>query len=204
MALLTTLIVKNRNILVGNYFIFLKKTTQTKLERLLIPSLDLSEKIGKVVIKDCRTIPRPDSSPTDTFPRTAPRLTFPRGTYPRPDNSPAEHFPDGDFPDRTFPQLDIFPTITNFNFFALLAKLSVKAIGLDFPLFFSWFIILSTHFIYTQLIYKRLILSTHFFYTQLIYKRLILSTHFFYRQLIYKRLILSTHFFYTRLIYKRF
>ena len=47
MSLLTVLIVQN-NILTGIYLIFLKNVL-TKLERLSIPNLDLSGKIGKVV-----------------------------------------------------------------------------------------------------------------------------------------------------------
>ena len=50
MSLLTALIVKNSNILAGIYFIFPKKTLQTKLERLSIPNLELIEKIRKVVL----------------------------------------------------------------------------------------------------------------------------------------------------------
>ena len=50
MFLLTALIVKNSLILAGFYFIFLKPSW-TKLESLWIPNLDLSEKIGKVVIE---------------------------------------------------------------------------------------------------------------------------------------------------------
>ena len=48
MSLLTALIVKNRHILAGIYFIFPKKVF--KLERFSIPNLDLNEKVGKVVI----------------------------------------------------------------------------------------------------------------------------------------------------------
>ena len=51
MFLLTSLVVRNSLILAGIYFIFLKKTFQTKLERLSILNLDPSEKIGKVAIK---------------------------------------------------------------------------------------------------------------------------------------------------------
>ena len=51
MSLLTTLIVENNHILTGIYFIFLEKTSYTKLEKFSIPNLDLSEKIGKVFIK---------------------------------------------------------------------------------------------------------------------------------------------------------
>ena len=57
---------------------------------------------------DCRTVSRPDSSPTDTSRRrnprlTLPRRTLPRRTFPRTDNSPTGHFPEGHFPDWTFP-----------------------------------------------------------------------------------------------------
>ena len=45
-----------------------------------------------------RTVHRLGSSPTDTSPRTLPRRTFPRM-----DISPTLHFLDGDFPDWTFP-----------------------------------------------------------------------------------------------------
>ena len=41
----------NNFILAGIHFIFLKKRSKTKLEKLSIPNLDLNEKIGKVVIK---------------------------------------------------------------------------------------------------------------------------------------------------------
>ena len=51
MSLLKTLIVKNSYSLAGIDFPFLKKTAWTKLEKLIIPNLDLSEKIGKVAIK---------------------------------------------------------------------------------------------------------------------------------------------------------
>ena len=50
MSLLSAFIVKSSHILPGIYFIFLKRS-DTKLERLSIPNLDISEKIGKVVIK---------------------------------------------------------------------------------------------------------------------------------------------------------
>ena len=48
MFLLTASIVKNRHMLAEIYFIFLKNILD---QSLLIPNLDLSEKIGKVVIK---------------------------------------------------------------------------------------------------------------------------------------------------------
>ena len=48
MSLLTVLIVQNNHILTGIYLIFLKNVL-AKLERLSIPNLDLSGKIGKVV-----------------------------------------------------------------------------------------------------------------------------------------------------------
>ena len=51
MSLLTAAIVKNSQNLAATYFIFLKKTSYTTLERLSIPNLDLSEKIGKTIIK---------------------------------------------------------------------------------------------------------------------------------------------------------
>ena len=47
-----------------------------------------------------------------------------------------ETSPTGHFPTKTFPQPDMFLTITYFQFFAFLAKLFVEANGLDFPLFF--------------------------------------------------------------------
>ena len=50
MSLLTALIV-NSHILAGIYFVFQKKASLTKLERLSIPSLSLSEKIEKVALK---------------------------------------------------------------------------------------------------------------------------------------------------------
>ena len=58
---------------------------------------------------------------------------FPERTFPRPDTSPTRHFPT-----KTFPRTDIFPTITIFKFLHFLAKLFVKANGLDFPLIFSF------------------------------------------------------------------
>ena len=51
MSLLTVLLVKNSQILAGMYFIFLKNCPRPNLERLSMQNLDLSEKIGKVVIK---------------------------------------------------------------------------------------------------------------------------------------------------------
>ena len=50
LSLLTALIAKN-NILAGIFFYLSKKASQTKLEKHSIPNLDLSEKIGKAVIK---------------------------------------------------------------------------------------------------------------------------------------------------------
>ena len=47
MRLLTALIVRNRHILGGIYFVFLKKTSYNKLEKLPITNLDIGEKIGK-------------------------------------------------------------------------------------------------------------------------------------------------------------
>ena len=51
MSLLTAIIVENSHILAAIYYIFLKKMSQTKFERLSIPNLDLNEKIEKVFIK---------------------------------------------------------------------------------------------------------------------------------------------------------
>ena len=51
MSLLTALIVKSSHILAAISFKFLKKTSYTKIERLSIPDMDLSAKIGEVVIK---------------------------------------------------------------------------------------------------------------------------------------------------------
>ena len=48
---LTALIIKNSYILVPMCSVFLKKTSQVKLETLSIVNVDLSENIGKVVIK---------------------------------------------------------------------------------------------------------------------------------------------------------
>ena len=50
MDLLTALIVKNNHVMPGIYFIFQKKKSQTKFERLSIPNLEHREKIRKVVI----------------------------------------------------------------------------------------------------------------------------------------------------------
>ena len=44
-SLLAAQIVKNNHILAGIYFIFLKKTSQTKIESLSVPNLDLSESV---------------------------------------------------------------------------------------------------------------------------------------------------------------
>ena len=49
-SLLTTLIVKSPHISAVNQ-LFIKKTSSTKLERISISSLDISEKVGKVAIK---------------------------------------------------------------------------------------------------------------------------------------------------------
>ena len=106
---------------------------------------------------------------------TVSRLTLPRGQIP--DWHFADgHFPDGHFLGRTIPRRDTswrrpprpdisplrlsptghFPDHNVFsNFCIFLAKLFVKANGLDFPLFFSWSIISSINFIYAQFIYKR-------------------------------------------------
>ena len=51
MSLLTALIVKSSHILAAISFKFLKKTSYTKIERLSIPDMDLSAKIGEVAIK---------------------------------------------------------------------------------------------------------------------------------------------------------
>ena len=51
MSLLTAAIVKNGHNMAATYFIFLKSMSYTTLERLSIPNLDLSEKIGKTIIK---------------------------------------------------------------------------------------------------------------------------------------------------------
>ena len=50
MPLLAALIVKNSHILSGIYFIFLKNVLEQMWKAFNIPNLDLSEKIGKVVI----------------------------------------------------------------------------------------------------------------------------------------------------------
>ena len=50
MPLLTAPIVKSGHVLAGIYFMFLKPSW-TKLESLSIPNLDLSERVGRVVIK---------------------------------------------------------------------------------------------------------------------------------------------------------
>ena len=50
MSLLTALIVKNSYILAGIYYVFLKNVLY-QTWRLSIPNLDLSQKIGKEVIK---------------------------------------------------------------------------------------------------------------------------------------------------------
>ena len=59
--------------------------------------------IFKINFNDCRTVSRPDNSPTDTSPKTNLRLTLPRRIFPQTDNSPTGHFPEGHFPDWTFP-----------------------------------------------------------------------------------------------------
>ena len=95
---------------------------------------------------------------------TVPRLTLPWGQIPD-WHLPYGHLPNGHIPDRTIPRLDIsairhfsdrtFPRLQRIlKFLHFLAKLFFEADGLDFPLIFSWFIILSILSIYTQLIYK--------------------------------------------------
>ena len=67
-----------------------------------------------------RTVPRLDSFPTDTSPRTIPLdwhfpdrnfsdRHFPEWTVPRPDTSPKDTFPTGHFLTKTFPRTDISP-----------------------------------------------------------------------------------------------
>ena len=51
MSLLTALIVKNSHILAGIYFLFLKKRPRPNLKGILIPNMELSEKISKLVTK---------------------------------------------------------------------------------------------------------------------------------------------------------
>ena len=51
MSLLTASVVKNSHILAGIYFIFLEKTSYTKLEKFSIPNLDFSQKIRKVFMR---------------------------------------------------------------------------------------------------------------------------------------------------------
>ena len=68
-----------------------------------------NQKQELVVQNGMRTVPRLDSSSTDTSPRTIPRLTLPRLTLPRTDNSPTGQFPDWTLPRRTLPRLDISP-----------------------------------------------------------------------------------------------
>ena len=51
LSLLTALVVKNSHVLAEIYFVFLKNVQTIKLEWLSISNLDLSEKIGKAVIK---------------------------------------------------------------------------------------------------------------------------------------------------------
>ena len=67
-----------------------------------------NEKYACIGVEGIRTFPRLDISPSDTSPRTHPRVTLPRRTRPRwtflrTDNSATGRFPNGDFPDRTFP-----------------------------------------------------------------------------------------------------
>ena len=51
MFLLTALIVKNSHVMAEIYYIFLKKRLSPTLQGFSIPSLDIIEKIEKVVIK---------------------------------------------------------------------------------------------------------------------------------------------------------
>ena len=51
MSLLRASVFRNSHILAEINFDFLKNTSYMKLQRLLIPNLDLGEKIGNVVIK---------------------------------------------------------------------------------------------------------------------------------------------------------
>ena len=87
-----------------------------------------------------------DTSPTDTsLTGQFPDWTLSWRRLPRLDISPLRYFPD-----RTFPRPKRI-----FKFLHFLAKLFVKANGLDFPLIFSWFTIWTINFIYQQFIYKR-------------------------------------------------
>ena len=54
MSLLTALISKNSHTLTAVYFTVLRKTSQTKLEKLSISNLDLNLKIGKLVISSMK------------------------------------------------------------------------------------------------------------------------------------------------------
>ena len=54
MSFLTVLIVENSHILAGIGFIFLKELSYTKVERLLIPNLDPSEKSGELINKQVK------------------------------------------------------------------------------------------------------------------------------------------------------
>ena len=72
------------------------------------------------VFSDYRTVPRPESFPTDTFPKIDPRLILPRRTLPRRKFPRLETSPTGHFPTKIFPQLDISEFfLLCYNFFKL-------------------------------------------------------------------------------------
>ena len=50
MSLLSALLVKKAKFLVGIYFVFLKQRARINLKIFLISNLDLSEKIGSVIV----------------------------------------------------------------------------------------------------------------------------------------------------------
>ena len=77
---------------------FIDKTKKKRYTKILIKLL-----LHHHHLKKMRTVPRLDSSPTDTSPRTIPWVTIPRGalpqrTFPRTNNSPNGHFSDQIFP----------------------------------------------------------------------------------------------------------
>ena len=85
-----------------NSWRFLKTTEVTQIEineSLTVSTPDNFVDTKTTIYNDCRTVFRPDTSPTDTSPRANPRLTLlrwtlPRRTFHRTDNSPTGLFPD--------------------------------------------------------------------------------------------------------------
>ena len=77
------------------------------------------------VFSDCRTVLRPESCPTDTFPKKDPRLILPQQTLPRRKFPRLETSPTGHIPTKTISKLDIsgfFPLGYNFDKLGLIYR----------------------------------------------------------------------------------